>query len=457
MVIELAETVADRPPPAGERLRRGDCRTTAAPTTPKPTTTVTPKPTTTAKPKPTTTATTLPTTTVLDTAADHDGAGDERASGPGETTIAGTCRTGGAPSIGYDYTDPQATPLCAPHPAQGDRRHRDRPVKTGAVDVVHRDGPRSLRHGRDHRPRPRSTFAELAGPALGIIHVRITWWHLSVTLTRRQAHELLARARTSSPSRALGQNFVVDPNTVRRIARLAEVGPGDHVVEIGAGPRVAHARAGGDRRGRHRRRGRPPPLPVLREVVEPVGVARSCEADALKLDWRTLLRRRPLAAWSPTFRTTSPRRSCATCSTACPQIDRMLVMVQREVGERLAARAATKAYGVRLGEGGRTGPTRRGRRTGAGDRVPAQAEGRVRARARSCAGSSPAVADVDPEWLFALVRAGFGHRRKMLRGALAGVATVEQLDAAGVAPTARAEELDVDAWGRLAREASPRG
>ena len=71
--------------------------------------------------------------------------------------------------------------------------------------------------------------------------------------------------------------------------------------------------------------------------------------------------------------------------------------------------------------------------------------------------SSPAVADVDPEWLFSVVRAGFGHRRKMLRGALAGVATVEQLDAAGVAPTARAEELDVDAWGRLAREASPRG
>ncbi len=37
------------------------------------------------------------------------------------------------------------------------------------------------------------------------------------------------------PRRDLGQNFVADPNTVRRIARLAEVGPDDHVVEIGAG------------------------------------------------------------------------------------------------------------------------------------------------------------------------------------------------------------------------------
>ena len=55
-----------------------------------------------------------------------------------------------------------------------------------------------------------------------------------MTLSGRDVSELLA-AHGLHPSRALGQNFVVDPNTVRRIARLAEVGPGDHVVEIGAG------------------------------------------------------------------------------------------------------------------------------------------------------------------------------------------------------------------------------
>ena len=43
------------------------------------------------------------------------------------------------------------------------------------------------------------------------------------------------KANGLTPSRALGQNFVVDPNTVRRIARLADVGPGDQVLEIGAG------------------------------------------------------------------------------------------------------------------------------------------------------------------------------------------------------------------------------
>ena len=55
-----------------------------------------------------------------------------------------------------------------------------------------------------------------------------------MTLTRRDIAELLER-HGLSPSRALGQNFVADPNTVRRIVRLAEVGPGDPVVEIGPG------------------------------------------------------------------------------------------------------------------------------------------------------------------------------------------------------------------------------
>ena len=55
-----------------------------------------------------------------------------------------------------------------------------------------------------------------------------------MTVTRRQAQALLDRHGVR-PSRALGQNFVVDPNTVRRVVRLAGVQPGDHVVEVGAG------------------------------------------------------------------------------------------------------------------------------------------------------------------------------------------------------------------------------
>ena len=55
-----------------------------------------------------------------------------------------------------------------------------------------------------------------------------------MTLGRAEAAALLAE-HGLAPKRSLGQNFVVDANTVRRIARLAGVGPGDHVVEVGAG------------------------------------------------------------------------------------------------------------------------------------------------------------------------------------------------------------------------------
>src|SRR5438270_9485539 len=89
-------------------------------------------------------------------------------------------------------------------------------------------------------------------------------------------------------NRALGQNFVADPNTVRRIARLAEVGPGDRVLEIGAGLgslTLALAETGASlvavEADRHL-------VPVLRTVVEGPGVS-VVEGDAMRLDWPALL------------------------------------------------------------------------------------------------------------------------------------------------------------------------
>ena len=55
----------------------------------------------------------------------------------------------------------------------------------------------------------------------------------------------------------------------------------------------------------------------------------------------------------------------------------------------------------------------------------------------------------DPEVMFSLVRTGFGQRRKMLRRSLAGIVAPDTYDVAGISPTARPEELDVDAWCRL--------
>src|ERR1700689_3257038 len=90
------------------------------------------------------------------------------------------------------------------------------------------------------------------------------------------------------PSRALGQNFVVDPNTVRRIARLADVGPGDLVLEIGAGLgslTLALIETGAEVVAMEVDRYLVEPL---RSVVEPHGV-RVVQADALHANYLELL------------------------------------------------------------------------------------------------------------------------------------------------------------------------
>ena len=250
-----------------------------------------------------------------------------------------------------------------------------------------------------------------------------------------------------APSRARGQNFVVDPNTVRRIARLAEVGPEDRVVEIGAGLgslTLALAETGAsvtaiEIDGRL--------VPVLRSVVEPAGVT-VVEGDALRLDWTALLGSGPwvLVANLP-YNVATPL--VADLLDGVPAIRRMLVMVQREVGERLAARAGSEAYGavsVKVAYWatakvvGRVPPT-------VFHPVPKVESALVRIERRP----EPAVGpEVDPDWLFRLVAAGFGQRRKMLRRSLVALVPPEAFSAAGIRPEARAEELSVDDWGRLA-------
>jgi 16S rRNA (adenine1518-N6/adenine1519-N6)-dimethyltransferase len=271
-----------------------------------------------------------------------------------------------------------------------------------------------------------------------------------VTLSPRQVRDLLDQ-HGLAPSRALGQNFVADPNTVRRIARLAGVGPGDRVVEIGPGLgslTLALAETGASVTAvevdRHL-------LPALHQVVDPAGV-RVVHGDALRLDWDAVLG--PPGDGPPWALVANLPYNVATplvldLLAGVPAIDRMLVMVQREVGERLAARPGEKAYGI---------PSVK-----VAYRAEAEIVGRVPPtvfipppRVDSALVSirrlpAPPV-DADPATLFRLVEAGFGQRRKMLRRSLTGLVPAEAFAAAGVRPEARAEELDLAAWSRLAGE-----
>lgn len=275
-----------------------------------------------------------------------------------------------------------------------------------------------------------------------------------MTLTRREAAELLAGAGLA-PRRAFGQNFVVDPNTVRRIARLAGVGRGDHVVEIGAGLgslTLALADTGADVVAVEVDAGL---VEVLRDVVAGRGNVRVVHGDARHLDWDATLGPGPwtLVANLP-YNIATPL--VADLLDGVPAVTRMLVMVQREVGERLCARPRTPAYGAVSVKVAYWASARI-----VGDVPPTVFLPRPNVDSALVLierRPDPAVpTTVERSLLFSLVRQGFGQRRKMLRRSLAGRATPEELTAAGIAPESRPEELDVQAWGRLAEVVQARG
>lgn len=266
-----------------------------------------------------------------------------------------------------------------------------------------------------------------------------------MTLTRSEVSRLL-REHGLAPRRSLGQNFVVDPNTVRRIARLAGVGPGDHVLEIGAGLgclTLALAETGATVVAVEVDRGL---VPLLREVVADRPNVEVVHADARDIDWDELATRAPrwhLVANLP-YNVATPL--VADILDDRPMIDHLLVMVQREVAERLCAGVGDDAYGavsVKVAYWGRARIV--------GDVPPTVflPEPRVTSALVDIRRHASPAVDVDPVALFTLVRAGFATRRKTLRRALGTRVAPEAYARAGVRPEARAEELDVDAWARL--------
>jgi len=269
-----------------------------------------------------------------------------------------------------------------------------------------------------------------------------------MTLSRGDASQQLDGAGLRA-KRALGQNFVVDPNTVRRIARLADVKEGDRVLEIGAGLgslTLALAESGAEITAVEVDDDL---LPLLRENVGHLPNVTVVHGDAMKLNWPELLGDHhdwALVANLP-YNVATPL--VADVLDFVPAVARMLVMVQKEVGERFAAEPRSEAFGavsVKVAFHGTASVV--------GIVPPTVFLPRPNVDSALVSISrhaSPLDPSVDPKLLFRLVRAGFAKRRKMLRGAMAGVVTVEQLETAGIAPTSRAEELSVHDWLRLAQ------
>ena len=153
------------------------------------------------------------------------------------------------------------------------------------------------------------------------------------------------RAFGIRPKRDLGQNFLIDSNILDVIARAADLAPGDVVLEIGGGlgvlseylaARVAHVHVVEVDRSLE---------PALRDALDPFGArATLWLADAMVLDLRAL-------APAPTKVVANLPYGIAAGAILrtieqLPSVTRWVAMVQKEVGERFAARAATAAYGV---------------------------------------------------------------------------------------------------------------
>ena len=258
------------------------------------------------------------------------------------------------------------------------------------------------------------------------------------------------------PSRSLGQNFVVDPNTVRKIVRLADIDATTRVVEIGAGLgslTLAIAETGATvlavEIDRH-------VIDGLREHTSALSNVTILHADAMELNWDEVL---PPVGGPYTLIANLPYNIAtplvADLLDLVPQINRMLVMVQKEVAERLAATPRSSAYGAVSVKVAYWGTARMVGTVPPSVFLPRPNvdSGLVRIDRHPHGPIVPAE-QVSAQSIFTLVKAGFAQRRKMLRGNLAGLVNDDQFTAAAVAPTARAEELDVHAWVRLAQAAS---
>jgi 16S rRNA (adenine1518-N6/adenine1519-N6)-dimethyltransferase len=266
----------------------------------------------------------------------------------------------------------------------------------------------------------------------------------------------LARRHGVRPKKSLGQHFLVEPALARRIAQLAGVGPEDRVLEVGAGLgslTVVLAATGAtviaveiDRRL----------IPPLKEVTARLPRVRVVRADAMRVSWGSVLEGEPwvLVANLP-YNVAVPVVLRALEEE--PRIRRMLVMVQREVGERLAARPGDEQFGavsLRVAYRAEASVVRRVRPTVFWP-VPGVESVLVRLERRD----TPPV-DADEGTLFDVVNEAFGQRRKTMRNALvrlgvAADAAAGILERCGLDPRSRPEELSLEAFARVADAVGP--
>ncbi len=282
---------------------------------------------------------------------------------------------------------------------------------------------------------------------------------MPVTLLGAAEIRALAAELDVTPTKKLGQNFVVDANTVRKIVTAAKVSSADRVVEIGPGLgslTLAILETGATVVAveiDHRLAARLPETARVHGVPE--NALTVLDADALRItelpgDPDVLVANLPYNVSVPVL---------LHFLEHFPSITRGVVMVQAEVGERLAAPPGSKIYGAPSVKAAWYGPWR------LAGTVSRQVFWPVPGVDSVLVGftrdSEPRGTETERVRTFALVDAAFGQRRKMLRQSLSpllggsAAAASAVLDAAGVEPTDRGEQLGVADFLAICRAAPP--
>ena len=275
-------------------------------------------------------------------------------------------------------------------------------------------------------------------------------------LTSSDIRELCAQLNIR-PTKTLGQNFVNDPGTVRKIVRNAGVQAGEQVLEIGPGLgslTLALLEAGAQVSAVEIDPPLAQALPTTAQARFPEAKLQVFTADAL-----TITGPESIGGATPVRLVANLPYNVAvpivlTVLEKLPSIQTVLVMVQAEVADRLAATPGNKIYGVPSAKVAWYANARRTLTIGRNVfyPVPNVDSALVKIERRP----HPDTA-ATREQVFAVIDAAFAQRRKTLRQALAGLAgsagaAQEALERAGVSPTARGETLDIDQFAAVAQQ-----
>ena len=251
------------------------------------------------------------------------------------------------------------------------------------------------------------------------------------------------------PTRSLGQNFVIDPNIIRKIVRLADLSPEDQILEIGAG--FGALTCGFEKVQRvvaiEFDRYLLAPLNEMLQETRMLEKTEIIHADAMEIKWGDFFSKRP-GNWKMVSNLPYNISSTLLLDLLdhAPQITDFLVMVQREVGERFVANAGTASYGI---------PS-----------VKAQywSEVSIVAHVPSKVffpvpnvdsvllkfSRHLSLEKVDTDVMWRLLKTGFGQRRKMLRKSLKSHIGITEFNSAGLDPKSRPQDLTVGDWVSLA-------